>query len=423
MKKGRCPAATAWRLRARALIIAFLAAPGTLRAQGGVPIGPEFQVNTYTTGYQRGATVASDPAGNFVVVWGGYGQDEPTEGIYGQRYDSSGAPLGPEFHVNTYTTNYQRGQLVALDAAGNFVVCWNSQYQDGSGMGVFGQRFASPGTPLGPEFRVNTYTTSFQWLGALETDASGNFIVLWYGPGTSDAAGVFGQRYASNGAPLGAEFRVNTYTTGGQAGASVATGPTGDFIVVWSSEQDGSFTGIYGQRFASSGAPVGPEFRVNTTTTGLQWQASVATDPSGGFVVAWNTYLVGVFGQRFASGGAPVGPEFRVSSYQTSYQLGSLVEADPSGNFIVVWTDTALDGSDFGVFAQRYASSGIPLGPEFRVNTYTTNSQVGGSTAIDAAGDFVMVWTSRFQDGSEYGIFGQRFGRIVPVELMGVGVQ
>ena len=422
MKEGRRPAAMAWRLRALALI-ALLAAPGPLRAQGGVPIGPEFQVNTYTTGYQRGTAVASDPAGNLVVVWGGYGQDEPTEGIYGQRYDSSGAPLGTEFHVNTYTTNYQRGVLVASDPAGNFVVVWNSQYQDGSGMGVFGQRFASSGAPLGTEFRVNTYTTSFQWLGDLATDASGNFIVLWSGPGTLDAAGVFAQRYASTGVPLGGEFRVNTYTTGGQGVPSVAIGAGGDFIVVWSSEQDGSFTGIYGQRFVSTGAPVGPEFRVNTTTTGLQWASSVATDASGGFVVAWNTYLVGVFAQRFATGGAPVGPEFRVSSYTTSYQLGSLVEADPSGNFVVVWTDTALDGSDFGVFAQRYASSGTLLGPEFRVNTYTTNSQAGGSAAGDAAGNFVIVWTSRHQDGSQYGIFGQRFGRIVPVELIGVGVQ
>ena len=49
---------------------------------------------------------------------------------------------------------------VASDAAGNFVVVWDSADQDGSDVGVFGQRYASSGAPLGPEFRVNTYTTS-----------------------------------------------------------------------------------------------------------------------------------------------------------------------------------------------------------------------------------------------------------------------
>jgi len=405
-----------------ALLAALLAMPRAAAGQGS-PVGPEFQVNTYTTGYQRGTAVASDPAGNFVVVWGGYGAAEPTEGIYAQRYDSSGAPLGSEFHVNTYTPSYQRRVMVTSDPAGNFVVAWNSQYQDGSGMGVFAQRFSSAGAPAGPEFRVNTYTTSFQWLSALAADASGNFMVLWFGPGTGDTAGAFGQRYAGNGTPLGGEFRINTYTTGVQGGASVAFGPAGDFVVVWSSDQEGSFNGVFGQRFASSGAPVGPEFRVNTTTAGDQFAAGVATTSSGGFVVTWWTYLVGVFGQRFASGAVPVGPEFRVNAVTTSYPFGAEVAADPSGNFVVVWNDTALDGSEFGVFAQRYASSGSPLGPAFRVNTHTTNAQYGGSTAVDAAGHFVVVWTSRHQDGSQYGIFGQRFSPILPVELMRFGVE
>ena len=47
-------------------------------------------------------------------------------------------------------------------------------------------------------------------------------------------------------------------------------------------------------------------------------------------------------------------------------------------------------------------------GPEFQVNTYTTNSQTySASIARDAAGDFVVVWASYYQDGSSYGLFGQ----------------
>ena len=65
-------------------------------------------------------------------------------------------------------------------------------------------------------------------------------------------------------------------------------------------------------------------------------------------------------------------------------------------------------------------SQGDPVGPEFRVNTYTTGDQYAGirSVAADPLGNFVVVWVSDFQDGSNRGIFGQRYNMIVPVELM-----
>lgn len=72
-------------------------------------------------------------------------------------------PVGSEFHVNTYTTDDQYASSVAADAAGNFVVVWQSFGQDGSGLGVFGQRYDSTGLPVGSEFQVNTATS--WWCG------------------------------------------------------------------------------------------------------------------------------------------------------------------------------------------------------------------------------------------------------------------
>src|SRR6185503_20432602 len=99
--------------------------------------------------------VAADAAGNFVVVWASYLEDGSLYGVFGQRYAGAGTALGSEFRVNTYTTGAQTFPSVAADAAGNFVVVWHSNGQDGSSFGVFGQRYSSSGTPLGPEFRVN----------------------------------------------------------------------------------------------------------------------------------------------------------------------------------------------------------------------------------------------------------------------------
>ena len=112
----------------------------------GEPLGPEFRVNTYTSGRQNNASVASDAAGNFVVLWEA-NQDGSNSGVFAQRYDSAGSALGGEFRVNTYTPHSQDIPAVASDSSGNFVVVWQSYGQDGWGLGVFGQRFSAIAPP------------------------------------------------------------------------------------------------------------------------------------------------------------------------------------------------------------------------------------------------------------------------------------
>jgi hypothetical protein len=408
-----------------------LLVPRGVWAQG--PLGPEFRINTYTIHEQSHAAVASDSVGNFVVVWESDEQDGSNPGVFGQRYASTGAPLGPEFRVNTFTPDYQNDPSIASDSAGNFVVVWSSLDQDGSGLGVFGQRYASTGAPLGPEFRVNTFTLDYQAASSVASAATGNFVVLWTSVDQDGRGrGVFGQRYASSGAPLGPEFRVNTYTAHDQRYPSVASDAAGNFVVVWSSlAQDGPDRGVFGQRYANTGVPLGPEFRVNSHTTDGQFverSSSVAVDAAGNFVVVWSSFnqdagqSIGVFGQRYTSAGAPLGPEFRVNTFIFGHQRSPSVAADSSGNFVVAWASEAEDGSSYGVFGQRYDASGEPRGSQFRVNTYTTSQQLLPSVAADAAGSFLVVWDS-VQDGSVLGVFGQRYRPIVPVELIHFGLE
>ena len=44
--------------------------------------------------------------------------------------------------MNTYTTSGQSLPSVAPDSLGNFVIVWGSWYQDGSGYGIFAQRYS-----------------------------------------------------------------------------------------------------------------------------------------------------------------------------------------------------------------------------------------------------------------------------------------
>jgi hypothetical protein len=80
--------------------------------------------------------------GEFVASWSGPAQagGGPPEDVFAVRIPSSGA-VGPEFRVNTYTTGAQfRPTIVAPDPE-RFVVAWKSDGQDGSAGGIYVQRY------------------------------------------------------------------------------------------------------------------------------------------------------------------------------------------------------------------------------------------------------------------------------------------
>ena len=394
--------------------VVLLGAPPASALGQFSPAGPEFQVNTYTTNSQAGSCIAADRTGDFIVAWSSFGQDGSGLGVFGRRFDSAGAPLGGEFDVNTYTNGNQFGPAVAIDGSGNFVVVWNSFGQDGSDYGVFARCFDSAGAALGGEFQVNTYTASFQAGPSVATDDLGNFVVVWtsYAQDGSDS-GVFGHRFDCASAPVGGEFQVNTYTTGFQGNPSVAINGSGNSVVVWV-DLDGSGGGVVAQRFDSTGASVGSEFQVNTYTTGEQYDPSVAIDGLGKFVVVWTSFgqdgsNYGVFARGFDGAGTPLGGEIQVNTYTTNNQLRPSVAPDGLGNFVVAWGGYGEDGSSFGVFARRIDGAASPLGGEFQINTYTTGSQHFPTIAFDGSSGFVASWTSNPQDGSSSGVFGQRF--------------
>jgi len=297
------------------------------------------------------------------------------------------------------------------------VIVWSSYTQDGSSWGVFGQRFNAAGVRQGSEFRVNSYTTSIQERATVGSDGSGNFIVVWssrYQDGSG--FGVFGRRFNASGVPQGSEFPVSSYTTGDQSAPAALPNGDGTFVVVWHGPGDGSFNGIFGRRFDSSGVAQGSEFQVNSFTTGVQFRPTVAALGNGDFVVVWCGVGGGdnqVRGQRFSASGVPQGSEFMVNSYATGIHGYGTVSSDADGNFVVVWYDFGGDGSNYGVAGRSFDASGVPQASEFRVNTYTTNRQYRPVVAANADGDFVVVWQSAGQDGSNYGIFAQRYGDLI----------
>ncbi len=391
----------------------------------GVKLGSEFRVNTTTAGSQGFAStqtqsIAMDADGNFVVTWSSSGQDGSGYGIYAQLYNASGTALGGEILVNTTTANDQQYRAVAMAPDGSFVVVWSSNLQDGSGWGVYGQRFDAAGVKQGGEFRTNQATAGDQKYPAIAIDSSGNFVVTWVSDNQDGSGlGVYARRYSAAGTAQGNEFKVNGTTGGDQDEPSIAMASGGAFVVTWTSGAD-----VWAQRYSAAGAALGGEFRVNSNTAKTDDNSVVAMDAAGNFVVVWNSNhqdgtgnRYGIFGQRYNAAGAVQGTEFQVNTFTGGNQRYPSMAMAPAGDFVVTWTSDTRDGSGWGVFGQQYQADATPRGGEFRMNTYTTNDQLYPSVAMDATGDYVAVWSSYGQDGSLEGIYGQRYegGNDAPV--------
>src|SRR5262245_22375353 len=196
----------------RLILIVSLLVATSARADV-VPVGGDFQVNTFTAGVQTAPQVCTDAAGRFTVAWqsGNYyfppGPDASRASVAARRFDPDGVPQGDEFLVNTYTLGPQSTPAIAATPAGELIVAWQSGNfdfpQDGSESGAFLQRFSAAGAPLGGEHGVNTTTAGSQAGVAVSTDPAGNFVVVWTGypayygtrGGDGDRSGVFGQRF------------------------------------------------------------------------------------------------------------------------------------------------------------------------------------------------------------------------------------
>jgi S-layer family protein len=205
----------------------------------------EFRVNSYTTGYSELPAVAMAGDGRFVVAW-------TDNGIQARRYDAQGNAAGPQFAVVPPMANAQGYPAVAMQASGGFLVTWNRNDEDAPGTDAVQARlFDATGAPRGADFRVNQVVTGDQGFPSLCADADGNFFAAWESQGQDgDETGIFARRISARGAPMGAEFQVNTYTSDFQARSTIACDPDGNVVVAWDSfGQDGNGFGVYARRF------------------------------------------------------------------------------------------------------------------------------------------------------------------------------
>lgn len=77
---------------------------------------------------------------------------------------------------------------------------------------------------------------------------------------------------------------------------------------------------------------------------------------------------------------------------------------DADGDFVVVWQSSSSEGTDtdqWSIQARRYASDASSVGDQFQVNLHTTGGQQFPSVSINDNGGFVVVWQSTGSGGTD----------------------
>ncbi len=391
---------------------------------------PELKLNTTIPGNQTTPSVAMTLNGNFIAVWAGQGStttlDKDQFGIYGRLFNRSGIPTTAEFLVNTTTTLSQTQPKVAINAHGDFVVVWTSRLQDGSGDGIYAQRFNTVGEKIGKEFRVNTIVAGDQNSPDVSMDADGDFIVTW----TDRSSGVTfikAQRFkieteaaSTEGAVrIGGEF---TISAGPSQQSSVATDYEGAFVVSWT-QQDPA-TGrwdVFTKLYNSGGALRFGPFKFNIQSSISPISNSVAMDYDGNYVLGFTSdfesraYRFNKDGAFLASARA-FNPTTTVEDVTMNLE-GSYGVASTS-NF---QTNDFLE-STFQPFNRNSGQAEMFLQT---ANNTLPGLQRASSVSMDAEGDYVVAWQSNYQEQISgvfqgYGVYARVYR--VPVDHVGPSV-
>jgi hypothetical protein len=329
-------------------------------------------------------------------------------------------PMAEEFRVNTYTQGSQWNGNIHELKDGGFAIAWQSDGQDGSGEGVYAQQYTSKGMPLGSEFLVNNYTLGDQEHPVVTTLSRGDYIIAWMDMGnsmnmnnsmnnsmngsmmdrqSSNMSGLYAQRYSSTGLRINDSFQINTPSlmpmSHEEDHFGMTVTPTDDLIVTW---QNGDpILDVYVQRYSFDGMPLSTAFQPSNYTLGDKQHPNVGVFPNGDFAVTWSSYGQdgsgdGIYARLFSSTGLALGDEFQVNSYTMDNQNRPFIAVLTGGDFVISWQSSGQDGSGDGAYARRYASSGKPLGDEFQINTYSLGNQEHPIVAALTGGGFVFTW-------------------------------
>jgi hypothetical protein len=285
--------------------------------------------------------------------------------------------------INSHTDGDQEQVVITALEDGGYVIVWQSENQDGSGYGIYTQRFDADGERVGGETLVNTHTDSNQMIPAVDALEDGSYVITWQsanqkGEGFEAYSKIF--NVAKDGSVTTSdEILVNQSVEGDQTLPMVAGLEDGGYVASWISA-DGDDNKIVMQRFDSEGNRVGAEVIVDQLVE-LDHFANVPPEVTGldggGYVVVWvnkDSDGSGVFFQRYDENGEAQGDKVLINTDESANQYNVHVTDLHDGGFMTTWVDVAADNSSMEVIGQKFDANGNAVDDAFTVSEITSDS-------------------------------------------------
>ncbi len=292
-----------------------------------------------------------------------------------------------------------RGRQPAVAAApdGSRLVVWSEPDRDGSGSGIFGQRFVAAGASVGAQLEVTSTTAGDQHSPAVAASPSGRFMVVGVSDGDTGAT-LFGRWFSAAGEGEGAEFVVD-HATGSVVAPDVARrSQAGGYAVAWEKAEAGKAEeGGAHVRYIDDAGEVESDSVAIDPAAAASKAAVVDGDGQGGVVVAWVREDAGgsrVMARRFDDQAVAFGDPLVVSTggNDRAPDVASL----PDGGFMVVWEGGVAEAD---IFSRRFAADDSPVADPAVVNTEASGSQEAPRVAANDNGDCWMIWQHTRDDG------------------------
>ncbi|MCC6748795.1 MAG: hypothetical protein IT371_14135 [Deltaproteobacteria bacterium] len=401
----------------------------------------DFQVNTtyptnqFFTTTAAGRQLASDSAGNFLVVWEDSGGVAGRFDVYARLFDPQAAPRTSattsktdDFVVNQEGQEVYDQPAVGMQGDGSFVFVWR-RGPAGSPGKVYSRAFTADGRPTAAT--GNELQLSETFLGEAATPdiaalGDQSYAVVWAQEKKEaatttwvvdvrllDAQGRPAENSAGKTLPLQmATFPSETSdlskcdTDARCPNVAVAAGPTpGSFFAVW--RQQGN---LYGRAFRPKGTPVGQSIQIAKAPTGLVRSFNL-TGLQYGYAVAWSDR--GSCGadkdgtcvklRRFAQDGAPLEDEWVFNTTTAGNQDAPALAARPDGSVLVVFASSGNLPEDpqGGIRGRRLLSNGLPVGGDFPINATTHGEQRLPSVAPVGKESFAVVFEDKSGAGPD----------------------
>lgn len=230
--------------------------------------------------------------GRVAVVWRTTKDDNPT-GIYGRLLNGRGRPIGDVFRVDDGIEDAGGQPAIAPTAGGGFLVVWQGSWWGDETFDVFVRAFDSTAAPAGAGFRINSVSAGNQIWPAVARGANGGYLAAWMTPGTPGSGlsyEVAGRPLDDEGRPAGAQVTLSSGDATAHGAPTLAASPEG-FVVAWTTWRGSYTSGVLAAEVSSHGLPLGEAIEVSPQgVIGTQWQLALAADGKGGFLAAWQGF-------------------------------------------------------------------------------------------------------------------------------------